>query len=139
MDIEEYFKTVEFKPVGKDGHFYILEARINTGEEIIVRVISLNKKKHLHEMKWKKLWGLPTQIAMDHHKLQCFTSPVTSVREKTLTVQERNIDACIYMHDEFPYIITIPNGNGYDQFAREDRLTLGEVLGFPQYEVRRFK
>ena len=78
-------------------------------------------------------------IAMDHPKLQCFTSPVTSVREKTLTVQERNIDACIYMHDEFPYIITIPNGNGYDQFAREDRLTLGEVLGFPQYEVRRFK
>lgn len=138
MDIENYFHGIEFVPVGKQGNFYIMEARINTGDEMIIRVITTKKAKYLGRMKWKKLWGLPTEKAFGRHRLQNFFPNETFSRNKTLSLESTNHKTAVYMSNIHPYLITIANTETDDQYSREDGITLAEAIGMEGFEVKNF-
>jgi len=139
MDVEKYFYGISFRPVEMEKGFYVLEARVSTGDEMIVRVISKNRAEYLGNMDWRKLWGLKTSAAKGHHRLQSFFPGDEFCRDKTLTLDHADHQKSVYMSNIHPYVITIPHIENFDgQYASEERITLVEAIGSPQFEVRRF-
>lgn len=139
MDIERYFQHVSFTPVGMDKGFYIYEARINTGDEMIIRVISKNRGTHLHKMKWKMLWGLPVEKAMGRHRLQNFFPDQEFSQEKGLLLDSEEPKKTVFMNKNHPYLVTLVNNENCDNpFSDCEKITLIEAIGSPQFEVRRF-
>ena len=139
MDIEDYFHGIRFTLVDMEKGYYIYEARVSSGDETILRVISKNRAEYLHQMKWKKLWGLKTEAARGRHRLQTFLPDDRHCVDKVLFQESSDYQKTVYMNRQYPYTVTLPNIDNYDN-PYEDvfKMTLIEALGTPQFEVRRF-
>lgn len=165
MDVVDYFRGIKFTTVGKDNlcdvplgtsqnrlsvsrsrhknkGFYILEARVDSGEEMIIRVLSSNKAVYLKDMRWKMIWGLFMKDQYNRKiqlPLQMFTPATEHCRNKVLVLHERDGDMTYYIHKQYPYAVDLPHDkNILDIYQREDKLTLIDAFGVPQFHVRKF-
>lgn len=139
MDIEDYYRGIRFTLVDIEKGYYVYEARVNTGDEMIIRVISKNRAEYLDKMNWKKLWGLKTDAARGRHRLQSFFPDDHHCRDKPLLQESFDYQKTVYMNQQYPYTVTLPNVDSFDN-PYEDvfKLSLIEALGSPQFEVRMF-
>lgn len=138
MDVEEFYKNINFSVIYKEKNCYILEALVDHGNTYLVRVLSLNNTPLLKNMKWKKLWVLDHNKASTTLPLQFCCNDSRFCREKSLTIQDNNLDSSIYMHNTQSFIVTFVNDNPDDRFTRDDRLTLLDCLSVGNVEIRRF-
>ena len=142
MDVADYFKGIKFTTVGKKKGMYILEARVNSGEEMIVRVLSINKAEYIINMAWKMVWGLFLKNQYNRKimlPLQSFTPAPIYSRKKSLTLHGRDEDMTQYIHIDQPFMVKLPHDKDIlDIYQREDELTLIEAFGTPQFEIKKF-
>lgn len=140
MDLHKYFEGIRFKLVGKENGLYLHEARISSGDEMVLRVAASNRTgKYLSTLKWKFIWGLVPRKALSPLPFQGFSPPVEMCRDKTLTLHGRDPNSSTYMSDVSPYIVILPHGEDMlDPYDNEDRLTLIDALGSPEFVIRRF-
>lgn len=139
MDVQEYYDTVKFSCAFKEKNCYIMEARIDTGNQFLIRVLSLNNTPRLKDMQWKKLWILDTQKANGHYPLQYFYPATRFSSEKSLRIQDSFPDVTTYSHVDQPFIVTFVNRDQDERFQREEKCTLIEAFSNSNVEVRRFE